>query len=78
MINNSKQVDNDTNYTNWDSILDVYEEYKKPEIKSVVEPITSEPIKTNTKKKKKKKNIIINKSYDYDEYDNYYDKYDDY
>lgn len=74
IINNPKQVNNNISDDNWDSVLDVYEEYKKPEIKTVSKKITPEPIKVPIKKKK----TIIKKPRVYDEYDDYYDEYDDY
>jgi hypothetical protein len=71
IINNPKQVNNNISDDNWDSVLDVYEEYKKPEIKTVSKTITPEPVKEPIKKKKKKK-TIIKKPHIYDEYDDYY------
>ena len=84
-INSSKQVtNNDTiceNNGNWDDILDVYEEYKQPNISEPVSKLkTTEQISNPIKKKKKKKKevIPIKKTYNSDDYDEYYDEYDKY
>lgn len=74
IIRNPKQVDKSINNENWDSILDVYEEYKKPEIKPIYNPITLKPVKEIIKKNKKKKEKKIKKTHEYDEYDVFIDK----
>ena len=83
-INSSKHVIKNNTICgtdgNWDDILDVYEEYKKPNIPELYAKLKtseqlSKPKILEPVKNKKKKVIPIKKTYNNDEYDKYYDEY---